>query len=69
LTLSLQNCSFFLEEQSHAVQRNDLQRFAADDAIEQQEKLLEVDVSDEAVKHPRKNDSQWLDGQFFKFGH
>ena len=69
LTLGLQYRSFLLEEQTDAVKRYYLQRFAADDPVQQQKELLEVDEPNETVEHPRKHYSQRLDLQFLEFGH
>lgn len=69
LSLRLQDGCLLLEEQTHAVQRHYLQRTRAYDAIKEQVKLLDADIPDEAVEHPREDDSERLDLQLLEFGH
>ena len=69
LVLRLEDRRFLLEEEAHAVERQDLEGFYADDPVQDQVKLLGGDVADEAVEHPRKYYFQRLYLQLFKLYH
>ena len=69
LTPSLQNRRLLLEQETHTVQRDDLQRLPPDDPVQQQVELLQTHIPDKTVEHPREHDPQRLHLQLLKLGH
>jgi|688.fasta_scaffold1348021_1 hypothetical protein len=69
LILCLQYCSLLLKQDAHTVKGQYLQRFWANDPVEDEEELLGRHIPYKAVENPRKNYLQWLDLKLFKLSH
>lgn len=52
LVFGIEDLGFALKENTDAIQRQDFEGFGADDSVEHQEELFDVDVADERVENP-----------------
>ena len=67
LVFGIEDLGLALEENTNAIKRQDFQGLGADDSVEHEEELFDVDVANKRVENPWEDQAQGLDVQLLKF--